>query len=166
LIDNPRGPGPAKPGSAEWTHDEWVACLEKSASRLAELPDRERRHLDLIEAAEARTHAPRAVLELAYEIAEEEGIDPALGLELIICRVAVEELTPPEPPADEAHSLVPEFVEPLPASDEEVMRERRMRMTFRRVRGMLEKSPSFAQAIHAFADEPDIGQFDYYPAQR
>src|SRR5688500_2722690 len=67
----------------------WVSCLQERALALADLPDRERRHIEVIEAAQAQTGLPLTTLELAYEIALEEGLDPALALEVLVCKIAV-----------------------------------------------------------------------------
>jgi hypothetical protein len=142
----------------------WRECLRERAAALADLSERERRHADLMETHEARAVASRAVLEMAYELAQEEGVDPALALELVSCRVAVLELEPPTGAStEESHSLVaPEWVAPADAPLTMAI-ERRMRMTFRRVRADLEKHDQVIEAIDAFTAETDVGPFDYSP---
>lgn len=144
---------------------DWVGCLQERAAALAQLPDRERRHLEVVESARERTGLPLTTIELAYELALEEGLDPALALEILVCKVAVIELS--EAPADEAHAFTPpEWVAPVvpPGIPEDhVILERRMRKTFRRLRHMLEENDDLSRAIAAFAAEPDLAVFDYQP---
>lgn len=139
----------------------WVACLQERVVALADLPDRERRHAELMESVQSRIGYPLSTLELAYEIALEEGVDPALALELLVCRVAVIDL--PEPaPGDETHSLAPpDWVTPVGLPEEAVELERRLRKTFRRLRSVLERHTEVGAAIDAFAAEPDIAHYDY-----
>jgi hypothetical protein len=115
-------------------------------------------------AHESRGAAPRQVLELAYEISQEEGIDPALGLEVISCRVGVLELEPPTgATTEETHTLTPpEWVAPAEAPAIMAI-ERRIRMTFRRMRAALERHDDPTTAIESFGNEPDIGACDYTP---
>lgn len=142
---------------------DWVNCLQERARVLAELPDRERRHLEVIESAQARTGLPLTTLELAYELALEEGLDPALALEVLVCKIAVVELS--EPVSEEAHSLAPpEWVSPVVpvgVPEETVVLERHMRKTFRRLRHMLELHQELSAAVDAFGREPDVAAFDY-----
>ena len=142
----------------------WRECLRDRALALADLPDRERRHSELMETHEARAVASRPVLEMAYELALEEGIDPALALELVSCRVAVLELEEPTGASTEdSQSLVaPAWVTPAGAPANMAI-ERRMRASFRRVRASIEKHGEVTQAIDAFTAEPDVGTFDYSP---
>ena len=147
---------------ARATDPEWLICLQARVLALAELEDRERRHLELLESAHARTGLARGTLELAYEFAQEEGIDPALALELLVCGVAVIDLEEPEP-MDESHSLAaPEWVAPVGLPDEAVELERVLRRTFRRVRAKLEQHPNVGAAIDALALEADVGPYQYH----
>lgn len=141
-----------------------MRCLRERTLALADLPDRERRHAELMESHEARGAASRQVLELAYEIAQEEGLDPAFALEIISCRVGVLELEAPTGAStEETHSeTAPEWVVPPERPSEQAV-ERRMRMTFRRMRAGLEQHDDPAAALDWFANAPDVGHYDYTP---
>lgn len=157
-------PTRSNPSRSERAGPGWLRCLRERTTALADLPDRERRHAELMEAHEARDAAPRHVLELAYEIALEEGLDPAFALEMISCRVAVLELEAPTGAStEETHSLTaPEWVAP-PELPSELAIERRIRMTFRRMRAGFEQHGDPAAAIDWFATGPDVGLYDYTP---
>ncbi len=143
-----------------FTDQPWVACLRERAQLLEHIPKLEHRRSNLLEKSHQRSGAPLHVLDRAYDLAGEEGLDPVLALELVGCGIAVIELGPKEP-GDEAHSLTPEFVETITEPLSDIVRERRMRMTFRRMRAALEQSEDLGDAIDKFAGEPDIGAFDY-----
>jgi hypothetical protein len=138
----------------------WMSCLRERGQLLEQLPALEHRRSHLLEKSAQRSGVSHHLLDRAYDLACEEGLDPALALELVGCGVAVIELAPTEPLA-EAHSLNPEFVaqvtEPLP----DILRERRMRLTFRRMRSALEQTETLEEAIQRFGSEPDVGEFDY-----
>jgi hypothetical protein len=143
------------------TRNEWLRCLQERVLVLADMPERERRHAELMESLELRTALPRHTLELAYELALEEGIDPALALELLACKVAVIDLAEPVPD-DQSHSLAPpEWVVPVGLPNEALELEGRMRKTFRRLRTCLQQNAEIGQAIAAFASEPDVDSYDY-----
>ena len=67
----------------------------------------------------------------------------------------------PKEPQDDAHSLSPDFVEQVTEPLPDIVRERRMRLTFRRMRAALEASPDLGVAIDRFAAEPNVAAFDY-----
>src|SRR5262245_4813913 len=83
---------------------DWLKCLR---SRLRTLPELSERHADLVASVQERTHVPLQVLEIAYDVARESGLDPGLALEIVACGVCVVELEEPLPVADQAHSLNP-----------------------------------------------------------
>ena len=98
-----------------------------------------------------------------YDVAEEEGLDPAIAFELVLGGVGVRDLAPPaldnwaetqvEAPAD--------WIDPEPPPPQEAARERHLRTTFRRVRSLIETTPSVDEAIRTFVHEPDVGPVDY-----
>jgi hypothetical protein len=151
--------------SRRLTDQPWVACLRERAQLLEHIPALEHRRSHLLEKSQKRSGASRHVLDRAYDLSQEEGLDPVLALELVGCGVAVVEFTPPEP-SDEAHSLAPEFVEPMDEPLSEILLERRMRQTFRRMRAALEQTEDLAGAIDHFAREPDVCPFDYDAGSR
>jgi len=105
-----------------------------------------------------------ALAEQMYDIAREEGLDPALGYELLRCGLGV---CPPEdgvssaPAQPSSDKYAPGWLL-QPASDpDEVLRERMLRLSFRRLRSLLEEQDDPAEAMRAFAREPDVGVYGY-----
>jgi hypothetical protein len=100
--------------------------------------------------------------ELLYDIALEEGLDPAIGLELVRARLAVAPPHGDEGPADAPATdrYLPAWIFPAtpPARLEQ---ERTMRVSFRRLRGFLESQGDVEAAFRRFAAEPDVGYHDY-----
>jgi hypothetical protein len=143
-----------------YTDQPWVACLRERGQLLEHIPKLEHRRANLLEKSQKRSGAPLHVLDRAYDLAIEEGLDPVLALELVGCGIAVVELAPKQP-LDEAHSMTPDFVEPVMEPLPDIIRERRMRQTFRRMRSALEASSDLGTAIDRFAAEPDVAAFDY-----
>ncbi|HSL70291.1 MAG TPA: hypothetical protein VK864_08600 [Longimicrobiales bacterium] len=124
---------------------------------------RERRRAELLDDVEERAWIDRPVLELAYDLAEEEDLDTAIALELVGCGVAVVELEPPaRSVAGEAHSLTaPDWVAPPAEPADVLVLERRLRLTFRRFRALLEQHRDPAAAIEALAEQVDAQPYDY-----
>lgn len=125
-----------------------------------------RRREDLVEQAAERTRLTRAHAELVYDIAAEEGLEPAFAFELVRSGVAVcEAPSGPVPPRDTKIEGAPEWIAPAavsePVATEDVVRERRMRSSFRRLRGHLERCATPEEAIVAFCAEPDVGECGY-----
>lgn len=125
-----------------------------------------RRREDLVEQAVERTRLTRAYAELIYDIAADEDLEPAFAFELVRSGVAVCE--PPRggvPPRGTQVEGAPEWIAPAAVSEplptEELVRERRMRSSFRRLRGHLERCPTPEEAIDAFCGEPDVGDCGY-----
>jgi len=117
----------------------------------------ERRHETLMERAEG-WGLPRTDAEQAYALAEESGLEPELGLLLRISGVGVTELEPvdalrPDPGQQQAP---PEWVEAADVAPEEAQRERRLRLSFRRMAGLLAGSRSAVEAVARFLAEPDV----------
>lgn len=125
-----------------------------------------RRREDLVEQAVERTYLTRAHAELIYDIAADEGLEPAFAFELVRSGVAVCE--PPRgrvPPRDTSVEGAPEWIAPAAVSEplptEDLVRERRMRSSFRRLRGHLERCETPEDAIEAFCAEPDVSDCGY-----
>lgn len=98
-----------------------------------------------------------------FDVAREEGLDPALGYELVRSGLGVRppaegiSNAPAQPSAD---PYVPEWLEqPLPP--DELLRERMLRISFRRLRKMLEGYAEVEDAFRAFAREPDVSSGGY-----
>lgn len=138
--------------------------LEARLARLIETAPaltagREQRREHLIERAEERGLG-RPEAEQAYDVALEVGLDPALGLAIVLEGVSVQPLESPPADVDAADPVEPEWVD-TPPSPEQASRERRLRQTFRRVRSLLEREPDAGAAFRALADEPDMESHDY-----
>lgn len=101
--------------------------------------------------------------ELLYDIAREEGIDPAIGFDLVCSGLGV---CPPEggvsnaPDAPMVDKYLPSWMFP-PLPTDRVLRERTLRVSFRRLRSLLETHDEIDQAFAAFAQEPDVGHCGY-----
>lgn len=141
--------------------DDGVECLLTRAAQMAagaEEPGRRRVEL-LDRMVEAGVDAELAGT--AYDIAVEEGVDPAFALEVVRCGLAV-----CEPAGEEAadapavESYPQEWLEASPPADE-ARRERRLRSTFRRLRRLLSERQTPEEALVAFVDEPDVGDCGY-----
>lgn len=125
-----------------------------------EAEDAPKRRSELIEWAEREHGMPRDRAMLIYDIAREEGLEPAFAYELVRCGVGVRDL--PEPSADE--TVVegpPEWVAPPAPAEVSPARERLLRASFRRLRRHLDDAPTAEAAIAAFVAEPDVGEVAY-----
>jgi hypothetical protein len=115
----------------------------------------------MAEAEEA--NMPSTLAGLLYDIARDEGLDPALGFDLVRCGLGVlppaEGLSnaPSEPTSDK---YLPDWMFP-PTPTDDVLRERMLRLSFRRLRSFLESEGDVRKALSAFAAEPDVGHFGY-----
>lgn len=137
-------------------------CLLVSAEEGAASAELVRRRIDVIEEAQSVGMSPE-LAEMLYDIARDEGLDPALGYELVRCGIGV---CPPEdgvinaPTQSSSDPYMPEWLaEPLPT--DHILRERMLRLSFRRLRGLLETHDSPDEAIRAFAREPDVGHYGF-----
>jgi GNAT superfamily N-acetyltransferase len=125
-------------------------------------PERSSRRIELLEEAEGDGMS-RDLAERIYEVAREEGIDPALGYELVRCGLGV---VPPSDGIETASAqpttdkYLPQWMFP-PVPTDTVLRERMLRFSFRRLRGLLEEHREVDLAFRAFADEPDVGTQGY-----
>jgi hypothetical protein len=139
----------------------WLRCIRQQARLLEQVPVLERRRTDLVAGVAERSGASLAALDIAYDRALEEGLDPVLALELVGCGVAVLELTEPEP-VEGTHTLrPPDWVAPEIEPASEQVLERRMRMTFRRMRSLLEQTGDLEAAIECLSTQVDVGSFRY-----
>jgi hypothetical protein len=120
---------------------------------------REHRREALVQRAESRGIG-RPEAEQAYDIARQEGLEPAHGMAVVLEGVSVQLLDGIRPDVDATESSEPEWVDQPPPRDLAV-RERRLRQTFRRLRSKMEQEESAQAAFSAFADEPDLEAFDY-----
>lgn len=120
------------------------------------------RRIEILEEAD-EAGMPRELAELLYDVAREEGLDPALGYELVRSGLGV---CPPQeglsnaPSQSTSDKYVPEWLgAPLPT--DEVLRERMLRFSFRRLRQLMERHEDVDEAFRAFAREPDVGYMGY-----
>lgn len=101
--------------------------------------------------------------ELAYDVAREEGLDPALGFELVRSGLGV---CPPEDGISNASEApatdkyLPAWIFP-PSPPDRVLRERTLHVSFRRLRALLEEYHDIEEAFRLFANEPDVGHCGY-----
>ncbi len=106
---------------------------------------------------------PRELAELLYDVAREEGLDPALGFELVRSGLGV--CPPPEgisnastgPSTDK---YLPPWMFP-PAPTDLLLRERTLHLSFRKLRSLLEEHHEIEEAFHDFAADPDVGHCGY-----
>jgi hypothetical protein len=121
-----------------------------------------RRRSDLVEKAVEAGHAVEYADQI-YDIAEEEGVDPALAFELVLNGIGVRELSPPNEDQwlETQVEAPPGWVAEPDRQPEVAERERHMRSTFRRLRRMLEEHGQPRPALEAFAREPDVAEISY-----
>lgn len=122
-----------------------------------------RRRMDVVQEAVAVGMSDE-LAEMLYDVARDEGLDPALAYELVRSGMGV---PPPAeglenaPPFSTSDKYRPEWLEP-PVDPDTVLRERTLRFSFRRLRGLLEQhTGDAAAAFRAFAREPDVGPVGY-----
>lgn len=120
---------------------------------------REHRREELVARAEERGIG-RPGAEQAYDIASQEGVEPAYGMAVVLEGVSVQLLDGPRPDVGAAEPNEPEWVDE-PPSPQQAERERRLRQTFRRLRSKLDEEDSIQAAFAAFAGEPDLEPYDY-----
>lgn len=145
--------------------DTWFGSAEgllPDGHLAADAAERARRRMDVVDDAQAAGMSPE-LAEMLYDVAAEEGLDPVLGFELVRSGLGV---APPregvanagaQPASDK---YLPTWLLPAAAPDD-VLRERMLRMSFRRLRGLLEQHSDPAKALRAFAAEPDVGMYGY-----
>jgi hypothetical protein len=122
--------------------------------------DSPRRREESIQRAERELGLDRAFAALVYDTASEERLVPGFAFELVRCGVGVCALE--ESPGDETTiEGPPDWLSSEPRTAPPPERERRMRASFRRLRGHLEQSDTPEAAIEAFVAEPDVGECRY-----
>lgn len=139
-----------------------AAALLEQAEEGIDSGGRERRRSEILEDGE-EAGMPRDLIELLYDVAREEGLDPALGLELVKSGLGV---LPPaeglsnrsEEPASDPY--LPPWMFPASPPDH-LLRERTLHMSFRRVRSLLEQHHDIDEAFRLFTHEPDVGIVGY-----
>lgn len=134
-------------------------CLVRRAPVADRIAAHRRRRSELIERAVREDGLDRDLAADVYDIAREEGVEPAFAFELVRCGVAVLDLDEVEPEAESVAQAVPTWYEsPHPA---EARRERQLRTSFRRLHSLLERHATAEEALIAFAREPDVGGSKY-----
>jgi hypothetical protein len=134
-------------------------CLERAMRELSE-DGVERRHEVLMQEAVTELGLELAEAEQIYALAEEEKLEPVFAFQLVRCGVGVRELEPPAQDAEEsaAQEAPPSWLATEAVELDDVALERRLRLSFRRFRGLLEDSGGDAlAAARAFMAEPDVG---------
>jgi hypothetical protein len=101
----------------------------------------------------------RAQAEQIYALAEEEQLEPIFAFQLVRCRVGVRELELPHQDAVEsaAQEAPPGWLQTEGVELDDVALERRLRLSFRRFRSLLETRGDPVSAARAFMAEPDVG---------
>lgn len=127
-----------------------------------ERPEIERRRVEIMEDAE-EDGMPPELAGLLYDIAREEGLDPGLGFELVRSGLGV--APPPEGvstamDAPMVDKYLPAWMFP-PEPTDHMLRERMLRLSFRRLRAMLREEGDPEAALRKFAREPDVGHYGY-----
>lgn len=122
-----------------------------------------RQRMEEIQADAARAGMPEHLALQLYEVARDEGIDPGLAFDLVRSGLGV---APPEggisnaPAEPVVDKYLPEWFFPaLPTDD--LLRERMLRTSIRRLRSLLEQHAEVDDAFRAFAEEPDVGYYGY-----
>jgi len=147
---------------AEDTYFGSVDVLLSDLEKDVEERERQRRRCDFLEEA-AEVGMSQDLAERLYEVAWDEGIDPVLGFELVrsglgVCPPAEGISNAPSQPT--ADRYLPEWMFP-PMPPDELLRERMLRTSFRRLRKLLEEHEDLDDAFRAFADEPDVDRIGY-----
>lgn len=143
-------------GTEDPVVEQRLARLIAAAEQLG--AGRENRREALVERAEERG-VDRTDAERAYDVALEEGLEPALALALVGEGISVQ-IFGGSPPAEATESVEPEWID-RPPSAKEAGEERRLRETFRRLRSFLESEGDARRALDRFAREPDLEAHDY-----
>lgn len=145
-----------------WSGEDDVGLrfLLERAGEIREEGERSRRREELMERAVQDGHVSREVAERAYEVAREEGLEPAFALEVVAARVALARPAEQEAEAPARQTTPPDWIEDSPTPDE-ARRERVMRETFRRLRRLFEGHPDPRDAFRALGLSEDLRSFDY-----
>lgn len=146
--------------------DTWFGAAEgllEDADHALDAEGASRRRIDVVQEA-LDCGMPEELATLMYDVAQEEGLDPVLAYELVRSGLGIVPPrdglgnAPEEPTTDKYR---PEWLEP-PIPPDELLRERTLRVSFRRLRGLLERHADDAgAAFRAFGREPDAGPVGY-----
>lgn len=122
----------------------------------------ERRHEVLMERAEGWGLA-RPDAEAVYALAEDTGLEPELALLLLRSGLGVTELEPvtADPAEPGQQQSPPGWVRAADLAPQAAQRERRLRLSFRRLSSLLAGSGSAAEAVERFASAPDVVEGAY-----
>ena len=137
-------------------------CVLSKTERQGGETDLTSRRVEIMDAAQ-QSGMPPELAELLYDVARDEGLDPALGYELVRCGLGV---CPPDdglsnaPTQPTTDKYRPEWLDPAVPPDT-LLRERMLRLSFRRLLSLLERHPEVDDAFRAFAREPDVGYLGY-----
>ena len=140
-------------------------CLERAVvERVAE--GVERRHEALLEWATVELGMERGAAEQVYALAEEERLEPVYAFQLVRCGRGVRNLLPTTAASAEASTQQepPAWVVPEGLQLSDIERERRLRQSFRRFRGLLESTDDPVLAARAYVAEPDVGPIEIGPS--
>jgi hypothetical protein len=147
---------------AEDTYFGSADCLLAKAEAGIDVQESSRRRMDVLMDAQEQGMPPD-LAEMLYDVAIEEGLDPALAYELVRSGLGV---VPPQngvanaPSQPTTDKYVPEWLYP-PVPTDEILRERMLRLSFRRLRSLLERHDDPDEAVRAFAREPDVGHYGF-----
>jgi hypothetical protein len=139
-----------------------VDCLTARTEAEVEPAELQHRRSDILEEADEAGMSPE-LAELLYDVARDEGLDPALAFELVKTGLGV---VPPDDGLSNAPSVpttdkyLPPWMFP-PTPTDKLLRERMLRVSFRRLLALLEEHEDAAKAFNQFANEPDVGHFGY-----
>lgn len=138
------------------------ADIIEHAEEVLSKAEHERRRVEIMNDAAAAGMSPE-LAEMLYDIAREERLDPGLGFELVRAGLGVAppaggvSNAPVQPTTDK---YTPEWLGAAIGPDE-LLRERTLRLSFRRLRGLLETYEDPAEAFRAFARESDVEHVGY-----
>lgn len=137
-------------------------CFVDHLEAAGEGAERQRRRSELMSDAD-EAGMPRDLAELLYDVALEEGLDPGLAFELVRSGLGV--CPPPEgltnvSSAPATDKYLPLWMFPAMPPDN-LLRERTLHLSFRRLRALLEESHDVEEAFRRFANEPDVGHCGY-----
>jgi hypothetical protein len=138
------------------------AELLENAEQVLTKAEHERRRIEIMNDADA-AGMPPDLADMLYDIAREERLDPSLAFELVRSGLGV--APPPDgvsnaPVQPTTDKYTPEWLG-APIGADELIRERTLRLSFRRLRGLLETHSDPAAAFRAFAREPDVEHVGY-----
>lgn len=110
-----------------------------------------------MEAGHSREYADRI-----FDLAVEEHLDPAVAFDVVLARLGVRELAEAQPDnwAETQVGAPTAWIEPA-TPPAEADRERQMRLTFRRLRSLVDQHGSTENALATFKREPDVGTVEY-----